>query len=52
MRAALEGRAEYKVLCVDDGSTDDTPLRLMAEARGVPRRNIHSEVEEVTGSET
>jgi len=52
MRAALEGKGEYKVLCVDDGSTDDTLLRLMAEARGFPRRNIRSEVEEVTGSET
>ena len=52
MRAALEGRAEYKVLCVDDGSTDDPLLRLMAEARGLLWRNIHPEVEEMTRSET
>jgi dolichol-phosphate mannosyltransferase len=36
----LEGKGEYEVLCVDDGSTDDTLPRLMAEARRFPRLRI------------
>ena len=37
---ALEGKGEYEVLWVDDGSRDDTLPRLMAEARRLPRLRI------------
>jgi len=37
---ALEGKGEYEVLCVDDGSKDDTLPRLMNAARRFPRLRI------------
>jgi dolichol-phosphate mannosyltransferase len=37
---ALEGKGEYEVLWVDDGSEDDTLPRLMAEARRFPHLRI------------
>lgn len=42
--AALDGRLEYEVIYVDDGSTDATPDELAAIARDFPRlRIIHHE---------
>jgi len=35
--AALDGHVEYEIVCVDDGSNDDTPLRLREIAAGIPR---------------
>lgn len=40
LRTVLAGKGEYEVLCVDDGSTDDTLPRLMAEAHRFPRLRI------------
>jgi dolichol-phosphate mannosyltransferase len=40
IRAALEGVADYEVVVVDDGSTDATPVRLGAVARGDPRLRV------------
>jgi dolichol-phosphate mannosyltransferase len=37
VRAALEGAAEYEVVVVDDGSTDETAARLEEIGRGFPR---------------
>ena len=37
VRAALEGRVDYEVVVVDDGSEDATPGRLHAAAREFPR---------------
>ena len=37
---ALEGKGEYEVLCVDDGSKDDTLPRLMNAARRLPRLRV------------
>lgn len=40
--AALDGRAEYEIICVDDGSDDGTGERLAALQRALPRlRVIH-----------
>ena len=36
LRTVLEGKGEYEVLCVDDGSTNDTLPRLMTVARRFP----------------
>jgi dolichol-phosphate mannosyltransferase len=38
--AALEGRYDYEVVLVDDGSDDDTPARLADAARRFPRVRI------------
>ena len=35
--AALDGRVDYEIVCVDDGSDDDTPRRLRDIAARVPR---------------
>jgi len=40
LRTVLEGKGEYEVLCVDDGSTDDTLPRLTTEARRFRRLRI------------
>jgi glycosyltransferase involved in cell wall biosynthesis len=40
INTALEGKGEYEVLWVDDGSRDDTLSRLMAEARRFSRLRI------------
>ncbi len=40
IHAALEGRAEFEVLYVDDGSTDDTAARLAEAARRFPRLRV------------
>jgi dolichol-phosphate mannosyltransferase len=37
VRAALEGRVDYEVVVVDDGSEDATPVRLHEAAREFPR---------------
>lgn len=42
VRAALDDRTEYEILCVDDGSDDGTGERLAALQRALPRlRVIH-----------
>lgn len=38
--AALDGRYDYEVVVVDDGSSDQTPLRLREAARRFPRVRI------------
>lgn len=40
IRAALDGRMEYEVIYVDDGSTDDTPSRLSALTRDCPQLRV------------
>lgn len=40
IHAALGGNREYEVIYVDDGSTDDTLPRLVAQARVFPRLRI------------
>jgi len=37
VEAALEGRVEYEVVVVDDGSEDATPVRLREARRALPR---------------
>ncbi|HEV8609723.1 MAG TPA: glycosyltransferase family 2 protein [Thermoanaerobaculia bacterium] len=37
VRAALEGRVDYEVVFVDDGSVDGTPIRLRELSRAFPR---------------
>ena len=37
VRAALDGRIDYEVVVVDDGSIDDTPARLREAVRNFPR---------------
>jgi len=37
VRAALDGRIDYEVVVVDDGSVDDTPDRLREAVRNFPR---------------
>ena len=40
IHAALEGRVEFELIYVDDGSTDDTPQRLREVARRHPRLRV------------
>lgn len=40
IRAALDGRAEYEVIYVDDGSTDDTVARLLEIGAEFPRLKV------------
>ncbi len=40
IRAALDGRLEYEVIYVDDGSDDDTVARLRQASGGFPRLRI------------
>lgn len=40
IHAALEGRVEFELIYVDDGSTDDTPQRLREAARRHPRLRV------------
>lgn len=40
IHAALEGQAEFEVIYVDDGSTDDTPQRLARAALRYPRLRV------------
>ena len=37
VRAALDGRVDYEVVVVDDGSVDETPARLREAVRAFPR---------------
>jgi dolichol-phosphate mannosyltransferase len=37
VRAALDGRADYEIVVVDDGSVDETPARLRDAIRSFPR---------------
>ena len=40
IESVLEGRMDYEIVYVDDGSTDDTPARLRAARRARPRLTI------------
>jgi dolichol-phosphate mannosyltransferase len=40
IRAALDGRADYEIVYVDDGSRDDTAARLAQAARAFPRLRV------------
>jgi dolichol-phosphate mannosyltransferase len=40
IRAALDGRADYEIVYVDDGSRDDTAARLADAARAFPRLRV------------
>ncbi len=40
IRASLDGRAEYEVIYVDDGSSDDTPKRLAQAKKTFPRLRV------------
>jgi dolichol-phosphate mannosyltransferase len=40
IRSALDGVAEYEVVCVDDGSDDDTPRVLATLGAGFPRLRV------------
>jgi dolichol-phosphate mannosyltransferase len=40
IRAALEGRYDYEILYVDDGSSDGTAASVRALARGMPRLRL------------
>ncbi len=40
IRAALDGREDYEVIYVDDGSSDATPQRLAEAAREFPRLRV------------
>ena len=40
IHAALEGRADFELIYVDDGSTDDTPTQLVLAARRFPRLKV------------
>jgi dolichol-phosphate mannosyltransferase len=40
IRAALEGRLDYEIVYVDDGSSDDTAAAIVALAQGFPRLRL------------
>lgn len=40
IRRALDGLVEYEVVCVDDGSDDETPVLLATLAAGCPRLRV------------
>lgn len=40
IHAALDGKAEFEVVFVDDASSDDTPRRLVEESRRFPRLRV------------
>jgi len=40
IRASLDGRAEYELIYVDDGSSDDTPKRLAQALKTFPRLRV------------
>ncbi len=40
MRAALDGRYDYEIVYVDDGSSDETAAEVRAAARGFPRLRL------------
>jgi dolichol-phosphate mannosyltransferase len=40
IRASLDGRTEYEVIYVDDGSSDDTPKRLAQAKKTFPRLRV------------
>ncbi|MBI5612010.1 MAG: glycosyltransferase family 2 protein, partial [Gammaproteobacteria bacterium] len=40
IRASLDGRVEYELIYVDDGSSDDTPKRLAQALKNFPRLRV------------